>query len=44
MCDFHARSAEQNWEDAKRADIRAILISARAADSKDREENGRSSG
>ncbi len=42
MCDFHARSAGQNWEDALRADTRAILINALAAGSKDREENGRS--
>jgi len=43
MCDFHARSAGQKLEDARHAGTRAILISARAADSKDREENGRSS-
>ena len=40
MPDSHVLNAEQNLEDARIADIRAICINARAVDLKDRELNG----
>ena len=43
MHDFHARNAVMKSEDALPAGTRAIPINARDADSKDREDNGRSS-
>ena len=43
MRDFHARSAVMNLEDVLPAGTRAIPINVRDADSKDREDNGRSS-
>ena len=43
MHDFHARNAVMKSEDVLPAGTRAIPINARDADSKDREDNGRSS-
>ncbi len=43
MCGSHALNAARSLEDALHAGTRAILISAQAAGSKDREENGRGS-
>lgn len=42
MHDFHARNAVMKSEDVLPAGTRAILINALDADSKDRENNGRS--